>query len=120
MAVIWGFASQRAGMSIHLTGAGRSARAGNDEDRCAAAGCALRARHLARTDHPEPRAATTQDAALLELTYIVKRGQHPAAVDDAFGRLFTTVDGVVSHGQQTGQLPHSALGRARVLLFATI
>jgi hypothetical protein len=32
----------------------------------------------------------TQNAALLDLMYLVKRGPHSAALDDAFGRLFTT------------------------------
>ena len=34
----------------------------------------------------------TQDAALLELVSVVKRGKHSPALDDAFGRLFTTFD----------------------------
>jgi AcrR family transcriptional regulator len=57
----------------------------------------------------------TQDAALLELMYVVKRGQHSAALDDAFGRLFSTFDDLLRRGQQEGDP-----GRVRLLLLAAI
>jgi AcrR family transcriptional regulator len=47
----------------------------------------------------------TQDAALLDLMFVVKRGQHSAALDDAFGRLFTAFDDQIRKGQETGELP---------------
>jgi AcrR family transcriptional regulator len=62
----------------------------------------------------------TQDAALLELMYVVKRGQHSAALDDAFGRLFTTFDDLIRQGQQAGELQPGDPDRVRLLLFAAI
>jgi AcrR family transcriptional regulator len=62
----------------------------------------------------------TEDAALLELMYAVKRGPHPTAVDDAFGRLFTTFDGLIRRGQQTGELRPGDPGRVRLLLLAAV
>jgi AcrR family transcriptional regulator len=62
----------------------------------------------------------TEDAALLELMYAVKRGQHSAALDDAFGRLFTTFDGLIRRGQQAGELRHGDPDRVRLLMLATI
>jgi AcrR family transcriptional regulator len=62
----------------------------------------------------------TQDAALFELMYAVKRGPHSPALDDAFGRLFTTFDNFVRRGQQAGQLQPGDPDRVRLLLFATI
>jgi AcrR family transcriptional regulator len=62
----------------------------------------------------------TQDAALLELMYIVKRSQHSAALDDAFGRLFTTFDALIRQGQQAGALRSGDPGRVRLLVLATI
>jgi AcrR family transcriptional regulator len=62
----------------------------------------------------------TQDAALLELMYAVKRGQHSAAVDDASGRLFTTFDELIRQGQQAGQLQPGDPDRVRLLLIAAV
>jgi AcrR family transcriptional regulator len=62
----------------------------------------------------------THDAALLELMYVVKRGQHSAALDDAFGRLFTTFDDLIRRGQQVGQLQPGDPDRVRLLLLAAI
>jgi AcrR family transcriptional regulator len=62
----------------------------------------------------------TQDAALLELMYVVKRGKHSAALDDAFGRLFTTFDDLLRQGQQAGELQLGDPDRVRLLLLAAI
>ena len=62
----------------------------------------------------------TEDAALLELMYAVKRGPHPVAVDDAFGRLFTTFAGLISQGQRTGELRPGDPDRIRLLFLAAI
>jgi AcrR family transcriptional regulator len=62
----------------------------------------------------------TEDAALLDLMYVVKRGQHSVALDEAFGRLFTTFDGLIRRGQQAGQLRQGDPDRVRLLLFATV
>jgi AcrR family transcriptional regulator len=62
----------------------------------------------------------TQDAALLELMYTVKRGQHSAALDDAFGHLFTPIDGLIRHGQQAGKLEPGDPDRVRLLLLAAM
>lgn len=62
----------------------------------------------------------TQDAALLELMYVVKRGQHSAALDDAFSRLFTTFDDLIRQGQQAGELQPGDPDRVRLLLLATV
>jgi AcrR family transcriptional regulator len=62
----------------------------------------------------------TQDAALLELMYTVKRGEHSAALDGAFGRLFTTFHGLIRRGQQAGKLRSGDPDRVRLLLFAAI
>ena len=62
----------------------------------------------------------TEDAALLELMYVVKRGQHSGALDDAFGRLFTTFDDLICQGQQAGELQPDGTDRVRLLLFAAI
>jgi AcrR family transcriptional regulator len=62
----------------------------------------------------------TQDRALLDLMYVVKGGQHSAALDIAFGRLFTTFDGLIRKAQQAGELRVGDPDRVRLLLFATI
>jgi AcrR family transcriptional regulator len=62
----------------------------------------------------------TRDAALLELMSVVKRGQHSAAVDHAFGRLFGTFDGLIRQGQQAGELRPGDPDRVRLLAFAAI
>jgi AcrR family transcriptional regulator len=62
----------------------------------------------------------TQDAALLELMYVVKRGQHSAALDDAFGRLFTTFDTLIRQGQHAGELQPGDPDRVRLLLLAAV
>jgi len=62
----------------------------------------------------------TEDAALLDLMFVVKRGQHSAALDDAFGRLFTMFDDLIRHGQQTGVLQPGDPGRIRLLLLAAV
>jgi AcrR family transcriptional regulator len=62
----------------------------------------------------------TQDAALLELMYTVKRGQHSAALHDAFGRLFTAFDGLIRQGQQAGKLQPGDPDRVRLLLLAAM
>ena len=62
----------------------------------------------------------TQDAALLELMYAVKRGQHSAAVDNAFGRLLTAFEDLIRRGQRAGQLQAGDPGRVRLLIFAAI
>jgi Tetracyclin repressor-like, C-terminal domain len=62
----------------------------------------------------------TEDATLLELMYAVKRGPHSAAPDDAFGRLFTTIDDLISQGQQAGKLQPGDPDRVRLLLLAAI
>jgi AcrR family transcriptional regulator len=62
----------------------------------------------------------TQDAALLDLMFVVKRGPHPAALDDAFGRLFTAFDDLIRQGQQAGELRPGEPGRVRLLLLAAV
>lgn len=62
----------------------------------------------------------TQDAALLDLMFVVKRGPHSAALDEAFGRLFTTFDNLVRERQQAGELPPGDPGRVRLLLLAAV
>jgi AcrR family transcriptional regulator len=62
----------------------------------------------------------TQDAALLDLMFVVKRGPHSAALDDAFGRLFTTFDDLIREGQQKGDLRPGDPGRIRLLLLAAV
>jgi hypothetical protein len=62
----------------------------------------------------------TQDAALLELMYTVKRGPHSAALDDAFGSLFTAFDSLVRQGQQAARLRPGDPGRIRLLLLAAM
>jgi AcrR family transcriptional regulator len=62
----------------------------------------------------------TQDAALLDLMFVVKRGPHSAALDDAFGRLFTTFDDLIREGQQEGDLRPGDPGRIRLLLLAAV
>jgi AcrR family transcriptional regulator len=62
----------------------------------------------------------TQDAALLELMNVVKRGPHSAAVDAAFARLFTTFDDLIRQGQQAGELRPGDPDRVRLLLFAAV
>jgi AcrR family transcriptional regulator len=62
----------------------------------------------------------TRDAALLELMSVVKRGQHSPEVDDAFGRLFTTFDGLIRQGQEAGELRPGNPDRVRLLMFAAI
>jgi len=62
----------------------------------------------------------TQDAALLELMYVVKRGPHSVALDEAFGRLFTTFDTLIREGQQAGEFRPGDPDRVRLLLFAAI
>jgi AcrR family transcriptional regulator len=62
----------------------------------------------------------TQDGALLELMYTVKRGQHSAALDDAFGRLFTAFHSLIRQGQQAGKLLPGDPDRVRLLFFAVI
>jgi AcrR family transcriptional regulator len=62
----------------------------------------------------------TRDAALLELMYAVKRGPHSAALDDAFGRLFTTFDDLIRQGQQAGWLQPGDPDRVRLLLLAAV
>jgi AcrR family transcriptional regulator len=61
----------------------------------------------------------THDAALLELMYAVKRGQHSAAVDEAFGRLFSTFDDLIRQGQ-AGQGQPGDPDRVRLLLLAAV
>jgi AcrR family transcriptional regulator len=61
----------------------------------------------------------THDAALLELMYAVKRGQHSAAVDGAFGRLFSTFDDLIRQGQ-AGQGQPGDPDRVRLLLLAAV
>jgi len=62
----------------------------------------------------------TEDAALLDLMYIVKRGEHSVALDEAFGRLFSTFDALIRHGQQAGQLRQGDPDRLRLLLLAAV
>ncbi len=62
----------------------------------------------------------TQDAALLDVMFVVKRSQHSAALDDAFGRLFTTFDDLIRQGQETGELQPGNSGRLRLLLLAAV
>jgi AcrR family transcriptional regulator len=62
----------------------------------------------------------TQETALLELMYAAKRGQHSAALDGAFGRLFTTFDDLLRQGQHAGELQLGDPGRVRLLLLAAI
>ena len=61
-----------------------------------------------------------RDAALLELMYVVKRGQHSAAVDEAFGRLFSTFNDLISQGEAAGKLVAGDSDRVRLLLLATV
>jgi AcrR family transcriptional regulator len=60
-----------------------------------------------------------RDAALLELMYVVKRGPHSAAVDDAFGRLFSTFDELIRAGQASELRPGDP-DRIRLLLLAAV
>jgi AcrR family transcriptional regulator len=62
----------------------------------------------------------TEDAALLELMYVVKRGQHSAELDDAFGRLLTMFDDLIRQGQHAGELQPGDPDRVRLLLLAAI
>jgi AcrR family transcriptional regulator len=62
----------------------------------------------------------THDAALLDLMFVVKRGEHSAALDDAFGRLFTAFDDLIRQGQQAGELKPGDPGRVRLLLLAAV
>jgi AcrR family transcriptional regulator len=62
----------------------------------------------------------TRDAALLELMFVVKRGQHSPALDDASGRLFATFDDLLRQGQQAGELQLGDPDRVRLLLLAAI
>jgi len=62
----------------------------------------------------------TRDAALLELMFAVKRGQHSAAVDEAFGRLFTTFDDLLREGQRAGEIQPGDPDRVRLLLLASV
>jgi AcrR family transcriptional regulator len=62
----------------------------------------------------------TQDAALLDLMFAVKRGQHSAVLDNAFGRLFTAFDDLIREGQQAGELQPGEPGRVRLLLLAAV
>jgi AcrR family transcriptional regulator len=62
----------------------------------------------------------TEDAALLDLMFVVKRGQHSALLDDAFGRLFTMFDDLIRDGQQAGVLQPGDPGRIRLLLLAAV
>jgi len=62
----------------------------------------------------------TEDAALLDLMYVVKRGEHSAALDEAFGRLVTTFDDLIREGQKAGQLRQGDPDRVRLLLFAAV
>jgi AcrR family transcriptional regulator len=62
----------------------------------------------------------TQDAALLDLMFAVKRGQHSAALDAAFFSLFTKFDELIRQGQQTGELQPGDPGRVRLLLLAAV
>jgi AcrR family transcriptional regulator len=59
------------------------------------------------------------DAALLELMYVVKRGPHSAALDEAFGRLFRTFDDLI-HAGQAGELRPGDPDRIRLLLLAAV
>jgi hypothetical protein len=52
--------------------------------------------------------------------YVVKRGQHSAELDDAFGRLFTTFDDLIRQGQQAGELQPGDTDWVRLLLFTAI
>jgi AcrR family transcriptional regulator len=61
-----------------------------------------------------------RDAALLELMYVVKRGEHSAALDDAFGRLFATFNALIRQGEQAGDLLPGKGDRVRLLLLATV
>ena len=62
----------------------------------------------------------TEDAALLELMYVVKRGQHSAELDDAFGRLLTMFDDLIRQGQHADELQPGDPARVRLLLLAAI
>jgi len=62
----------------------------------------------------------TEDAALLDLMYVVKRGEHSVALDEAFGRLFGTFDALIREGQKAGQLRQGDPDRVRLLLLAAV
>jgi AcrR family transcriptional regulator len=62
----------------------------------------------------------TQDTALLELMYTLKRGQHSAALDDAYGRLFSAFDALIRQAQETGKLQPGDPDRIRLLVLAAI
>jgi AcrR family transcriptional regulator len=62
----------------------------------------------------------TRDSALLELMFTAKRGEQSEALQDAFGRLYAAVDGMVRRAQQAGKLPPGDPDRLRLLLFATM
>jgi len=62
----------------------------------------------------------TRDAALLDLMFTAKRGEQSAALQDAFGRLYAAVDGMVRRAQQAGKLQPGDPDRLRLLLFATM
>jgi AcrR family transcriptional regulator len=62
----------------------------------------------------------TRDAALLDLMFTAKRGEQSAALQDAFGRLYAAVDGMVRRAQQAGKLHRGDPDRLRLLLFATM
>jgi AcrR family transcriptional regulator len=62
----------------------------------------------------------TRDAALLELMYVVKRGEHSAALDEAFGSLFATFNALIRQGEEAGDLLPGKGDRVRLLLLATV
>lgn len=56
----------------------------------------------------------------MALAEVVKRGEHSAALDDAFGRLFATMDDLIRQGPRAGKLQPGDPNRVRLLLFAAI
>lgn len=60
----------------------------------------------------------TRDAALLDLMFTAKRGEQSAALRDAFGSVYSAVDGMVRQGQAAGTLRPGDPDRLRLLLFA--
>ena len=52
--------------------------------------------------------------------FTAKRGEQSAALQDAFGRLYAAVDGMVRRAQQAGKLQRGDPDRLRLLLFATM
>lgn len=62
----------------------------------------------------------TRDAALLELMFAGKQGEHSAAMNEAADRAFAVMLELIEQGQSEGQLEAGPSERVGLVLFATI